>query len=159
LSYQTDNGGFAFKCNDIKLHTSGSTWAMKLSQLNRFGGTVRIITYSLPDMEYVKAQFNRRPRDIFLIAHRKFLRRAQSIKATFPDIRIAVNDEVHSKVLLIAPHTIYISSANFGLSKWHESFIGLHSQDAHDWYWQHEFEPLWASSSEIESRGCGSLTA
>lgn len=149
MTYQTDGGGFAFKCNDIKLHYSTSTWAMKLSQINRFGGAIRIITYSLPDMEYVKAQFSRRPHDIFLIAHSKFSSRARSIKAMFPDIRVAVHKEVHSKVLLIEPHTIYISSANFGHSDWHESFIGLHSKEAHDWYWHHEFDGLWKESREI----------
>ena len=149
MVYRTDNGGLAFKCNDIKLYGSASTWATKLSQLHRQSGVVRIITYSLPDMDYVREQFKRRPHDIFLIAHDKFLQRARDIKRVYPNIRIALHQEVHSKILLIEPHTIYISSANFGSSGWHESSIGLHSQIAHDWYYQHRFTPLWSLSCEV----------
>src|SRR6266702_8209912 len=135
MTYKTDGGGLALKCNDIKLCTGGS-WATKLCGLNqgKQKGIVRIMTFSLPHMGYVKEQFERRPYDIFLIAHSKFLGRAQRIKSTFPDIRVAVHDEMHSKLLLIEPQTVYISSANFGNSGWHESSIGLHSQEAHEWY-------------------------
>lgn len=150
MSFQTDSGGVAFKCDDIKLCAPASTWATKLSQFHRQRGIVRIITYSLPDMDYVRAQFQKRSYGIFLIAHSRFFSRAQEVKRAFPTIRIAVHSEVHSKVLLVAPHTIYISSANFGSSGWHETSIGLHSQIAHDWYVQHMFDPLWTISQEVE---------
>lgn len=149
MAYKTDNGGFAFKSSDAKLSCGASTWATKLSQLNRFGGIVRILTYSLPDIEYVKTQFNRRPHDIFLICHSKFIDRATEIKRTFPLIRIATNPKMHSKVLLIEPHTIYISSANFGSSKWIETAIGVHSVAAHNWYAEHCFSHLWNTSTEV----------
>ena len=73
----------------------------------------------------------------------------KAIKAGFPLIRIAVNDFVHSKVLLIEPRTLYISSANFGQSKMHESAVGLHSKEAHDWYVANRYTRLWETSWEI----------
>ena len=61
MAFKTDNGGFAFKCDDAKLCTGASTWATRLSQLSRMKGAVRIITYSLPKMDYVRKQLRRRP--------------------------------------------------------------------------------------------------
>lgn len=148
--YKTDAGGFAFRCNDIKLMTNASTWATRLSQLARQNGIVRIITYSLPDMPYVRTQLGRRPYDILLIAHSKFVAKARDIKESFARIRVALCEDVHSKVLLIAPKTIYISSANFGASHWHETTIGFHSKDAHDWYVENVFTVLWSESQEVD---------
>lgn len=150
MTFKTDGHGIAFKCNDIKITGDTHTWAMKISQLYRQTGIMRIITYSLPNIGYVKKQFERRPKDIFLIAHSSFQDKAEKIKEMFPDIRIALHKEVHSKVLLIEPNTIYISSANFGNSGWHEANIGLHSKEAHDWYLNHQFIPLWEVSTEVK---------
>jgi len=149
MAFKTDGGGVAFKCTDAKLQTKASTWATRLSHLGREKGVVRIITYSLPDINYVQVQLGRRPRDILLIAHSEFRNRALRIKLKFPAIRIAVNAQVHSKVLLIAPHTITISSANFGDSTWHETSVSFHSKKAHDWYASEVFDPLWQSSQEV----------
>jgi phosphatidylserine/phosphatidylglycerophosphate/cardiolipin synthase-like enzyme len=148
MAFRTDAGGFAFKCSDCKLQTGASTWATKLSQLHRQTGTVRIVTYSLPAMDYVRTQLGRRPRDIFLIAHEKFTDRAVEIRREFPHIRVAVHPKVHSKVLLVAPRTIIISSANFGSSGWHETSLSLHSAEAHDDY-VGVFARLWNASREI----------
>jgi len=150
MAYKTDVHGLAFKCNDVKISGHTSTWGMKLSQLYKQQGIVRIITYSLPNFEYIKQQFERRPYDIFLIAHMKFHNRARQIKMAFPRVRLALHREVHSKVLLIEPHTVYISSANFGDSGWHETSIGLHSKEAYDWYLETQFAPLWDSCDEID---------
>jgi hypothetical protein len=148
MAFKTNSVGIAFKCNDALL-SCGATWAMKLSQLSKQEGTVRIITYSLPNMEYVETQFSRRPYDIFLIAHEKFATIAGRIKNRFQNIRIALNKSVHSKILMIEPSTIYISSANFGLSKWHETSLGFHSKKAHQWYLERAFLPLWEKSTEV----------
>jgi hypothetical protein len=150
MAFKTDSGGIAFKASDAKLQANASTWATKLSQLARQTGIVRIVTYSLPDMDYVRIQLGRRPRDILLIAHSKFESRARDIRREFPDIRVAVHDKVHSKVLLVAPQTIVISSANFGDSTWHETSVSFHSQEAHDWYVERVFQPLWDQCREID---------
>lgn len=148
--FKTDNGGIAFKCSDIKLQGCVSTWATKLSQLGRQTGIVRILTYSLPNIDYVKTQFKRRPHGIYIICHSKFRDRALEIKRAFPEIRIALNPELHSKVLLIEPETVYVSSANFGSSKWHETSVGFHSKAAHDWFVDNDFFCLWHDSKEVE---------
>lgn len=88
MAFKTDNGGFAFRCNDAKLQANASTWATKLSQLKRQDGLVRIITYSLPDVYYVEKQLGRRPRNILLVSHSRFLDRALQIGRRFPEIRI-----------------------------------------------------------------------
>ena len=155
MAFKTDGGGYAFRAADAKLQANASTWATKLSQLARQKGTVRIVTYSLPDMAYVREQLGRRPTDIRLIAHSKFLDRAVAIRSEFPGIRVAVHDEVHSKVLLISPQTVVVSSANFGSSSWHETSVSFHNSGAHDWYASEVFERLWASSQEVMPRADG----
>lgn len=149
MAFKTDHSGLAFKCSDIKLATRAGTWGTRLSQLKNQNGTARIITYSLPRIEYVKEQLERRPGNIYLIAHEKFQAQAQAIKSSFPRIEVAVHRGVHSKVLLIEPVTIWISSANFGDNGWHETTIGLHSKDAHDWYVENMFKPFWDECTMI----------
>ena len=122
MSYRTDGGGLAFKCGDIKLQGGGSSWATKLSQLGRQKGCLRIITYSLPNIDFIKRVFGKRPENIFIIANPEassVQRRAEAIKEEFPNIRIALNRKIHSKVVLIEPRTVMVSSANFGKSGWH----------------------------------------
>lgn len=133
----------------MKLQANASTWATRLSQLARQKGTVRIITFSLPDMNYVRVQLGRRPRHILLIANSKFEDRATDIKKEFPDLRVAVHNKAHSKVLLVSPNTVTISSANFGDSNWHETSVSFHSKEAHDWYVKEVFNPLWSHSREV----------
>jgi len=140
MAFRTDNGGFAFKANDAKIQHS--SWGNRLSQLHKQKGTVRIITYSLPDMAYVRRQLGRRPHDIYIIAHSKFSRRANEICGEFPGIVVAVHDEVHSKVVLVEPETVIVSSANFGDSGWHETTVSFHSKPAHEYYRDRVWEPL-----------------
>lgn len=165
MAFKTDSGGMAFKCDkielvtpdgeltfkcsDAKLSAGASTWATRISQLGKQTGFVRIITYSLPDMKYVQTQISRRPYDIHIIAHQQFLDRAKRLQSIFPRIEIRTHEEVHSKVLLIEPHTLWLSSANFGRSGWHESTIGIHSKEAHDYYVNKMFHPLWEQSSKV----------
>ena len=148
--WQNDLHGFVFKSSELKLYRDGGhTWAMKLSQLPKQKGIVRIITYSLPDLKYAVEQLGRRPHSIYIICHSEFIKRATEIKNSLLDLRIAVNDRVHSKVCLIEPKTIYIGSANFGKSGWHETIIGIRSKEAHDWYVENSFIPLWKASREL----------
>jgi phosphatidylserine/phosphatidylglycerophosphate/cardiolipin synthase-like enzyme len=156
--WNDDIFGLVLKASEIKLYFNGDhTWAMKLSQLSKQDGTVRIITYSLPDIEYVIDQIGKRPHNIFIICHSKFIENAKKIKGIFHDIRIAVNDSVHSKVCLIEPDTIYIGSANFGHSGWHESIVGIRSKEAHNAYVEESFDKLWELSNEIEGINIASI--
>lgn len=152
MGWKDDNHGKVFKSSELKLYFSGShTWAMKLSQLHRQSSYVRIITYSLPNMEYVKDLFHKRPFDISIICHSKFRDRAKELKKLFPQVNVAVKGDVHSKILLIEPETIYVTSANFGKSNWHETCLGARSKVAHDEYVQKSFNKLWDQSEEIFS--------
>ena len=152
MSFKTDAGGFAFKCGDVKLQGGSSSWASRLSQLGKMKGCVRILTYSLPDLESIRGVLSKRPKDIFIIANPKAANvesRAEAIKEEFPNIRIALNEETHSKVFLIAPDSLMVSSANFGLSGWHETTVSFHQKEAHDHYIENDFEPLWNMSEEV----------
>jgi hypothetical protein len=108
-------------------------------------------------MDYVRTQLGRRPENILIIAHSKFTDRARAIKSEFPLIRVATKDDVHSKVLMIAPGTVVVSSANFGSSHWHETSLSVHSKEAHDWYVDNVFSKLWDQCTEIPAPG-GQLT-
>ena len=152
MSWAQDSHGLVFKSNELKLYFDGHhTWAMKLSQLPKQKGNVKIITYSLPDLDYVKEQLGRRPHHIWLLCNTKFKEIAQEIKNTFPLIHVGVRHDIHSKVLLISPNTVYITSANFGRSRWHETSIGVRSKEAHDAYLHYSFVPLWDSSEKLRS--------
>ena len=118
--WENDSHGLVFKSSEVKLYGATHTWAMKLSQLNRQHGSVRIITYSLPAIAYIEAQFLRRPYDIWIVCHSAFHDRAQAFKIDFPGFHVATRNDVHSKVVLIEEQTLYISSANFGNSQWHK---------------------------------------
>lgn len=146
-----DSHGKTFKTSHAKLYYSRHTWAMKLSQLAKQTGTVRIITYSLPRTDYIINLLSKRPggSNIFLICHDKFRVQAKAIKFSLPRLRIATNLKVHSKIVLTEPETISVTSANFGESGWHETTVTFKAKDAHDAYVLNSFDVLWASSAEI----------
>lgn len=152
MAFRTDAHGLAFKCDDIKITSNAHTWAMKLSQIAKQKGALRIITYSLPRPDYIQQVLGKRPVNIQIIAHSKFRQDAMNIMKWFGDIDIRVNDKVHSKVVLAEPETVIVSSANFGSSLWHETSVSLHSKEAHDWYVEHMFTPLWETSELIATR-------
>ena len=146
--FKTDAGGVAFRATDWKLSFGAATYGTRLSQAHRFPGTIRILTYSLPSLEYVDRQFQRRSMDTWLICHSKFVSRAQEIKRRFEFLRIAHRPDLHAKLLLVAPATLWIGSANFGSSHWEELMAGIHSRTAHDAAAKH-FEALWRGATEI----------
>jgi phosphatidylserine/phosphatidylglycerophosphate/cardiolipin synthase-like enzyme len=154
MAWENDGHGLAFKPKEVKIYAHTHSWGMKLSQLHRQTGTVRIITYSLPDIAYIQAQFNRRPYDIFLLCHSKFLARAREVQYVYPRIAVAVHDRIHAKALLISPETCYFGSANFGESHWHEVEVGVRSREAHDMYVQ-VFETLWGQATVLGPLGGG----
>ena len=152
MGWKDDVHGKLLKSGEIKLYFNGGhTWRTKLSQLaKQKGKVVRIVTYSLPDMKSIDGILEKRPSDIFLICNEKFIKDAQRIKIKFPKIRIATYAKVHSKVVLIEPDTVYVSSANFGNSGWHETSIGIRSKTAHDEYVKNSFDKLWDISVELK---------
>ena len=151
MAWKNDEHGIVFGSSEIKMYRNGHhTWAMKLSQISKSKSVVRIVTYSLPNLDYTQEQLGRRPQSIFVVCHSKFLIKAKQLKSEFPGIEIAVNSFVHSKVCMIEPSTIYVGSANFGLSDWHETIVGVRSKAAHDWYLENSFIPLWRGSKILK---------
>lgn len=141
MTWRNDGHGLLFRCGELKLYRPSHTWGMKLSGLSQQTGRVRVLTYSLPDLAYVLEQFRRRPHDVWLIGHTKFRSRAEWLQRAIPGLHIGTA-KVHSKVVLIAPATVYIGSANFGRSNLHETVIAVRSSLAHDWLAE-EFDSIW----------------
>lgn len=148
MGWNDDWGGVVVKATEAKLFVPGHTWGMKLSQLAKQAGRVRILTYSLPDREYIARQLGRRPNNIALICHTRFRDRAVTLKYDFPGIDVALSDTMHAKLLLIEPATVYVGSANFGESDWTEVCIGVRSRPGHDWY-ADMFDRLWQKSEVL----------
>ena len=152
MSFKTDDGGYTLQIDDAKItFGNGSTWKTRLSQLANIIGNVYIMTYSLPDLPYVQEILGKRPHDIYVVAHSKFLEKAVCIKETYPDIHIALRDDTHAKVVLTGPNTVWLSSANFGKSGWLENTIGIHSQKAFEYY-KFAFKSTFDSSAQIGER-------
>ena len=149
MKAKTDTDGEAINIKDAKLFFGdNSTWATRLSQLAKVKGNVYISTFSLPDLPYAQEILEKRPRDIFIIAHSMFNTKALAIKDAFPDIRIALRDDIHAKIVLAEPETVWLSSANFGRSGWIEHGIGMHSPEAFEFY-RKAFTETFSSSEEI----------
>lgn len=148
MAWNDDGHGMVIKAAEVKLFIPSHSWGMKLSQLPRQAGRVRILTYSLPDQNYVSQQFSRRPTNIAILCHAKFRDRAIALKADFPEIDVALSETIHAKLLLIEPGTIYVTSANFGESNWSEIGVGIRSVPGHQWYAE-MFDDLWKKSEVI----------
>ena len=153
MGWVNDTHGLAFKASELKLYFDGEhTWAMKLSEIARRKGRIFLVTYSLPNLKYVVDLLGKRPTNIWLIANSKFGDRAWAIKRRLPDVHVAVVPDVHTKVCVIEPKTIYITSANFGISKWHETTLGVRSATAASAYLEQSFWPLWNRSEVLGER-------
>lgn len=131
--FKTDSGGIALKAN-VKILTAASTWNTRLSQIARQAGAVLISTYSLPRLDYACKIFSKRSSGTTLLVNSKFRSRAKEILDRFPDIEIYLKDDIHAKLVLIEPETVYLGSDNFGSSKWFETTIGIKSKEAYKHY-------------------------
>ncbi|WP_205393392.1 hypothetical protein [Xanthomonas hydrangeae] len=149
MSFTDDHGGFSFSCTDAKFSIDASTWSTKLSQLGKIAGPVYIMTAALPDADYISGILSKRPSDIYIIASTDAEVNALKIKATFPQIRIALHPKTNAKLALISPNTAWISSADFGKSKMIESSIGLHSHEVFTRGVNDFFLRYWKESVEI----------
>lgn len=150
MSFKTDNDGKAVSITDAKISIGSiSTWSTRLKSIKQVKGKICIATFTLPDLPYAQKILAKRPRDIFIVAHTNFTQKAQAIKSDFPDIMIAVREDIHAKLVLIEPSTVWLSSANFGHSGWIENSIGLHSKKAYKFY-KSAFDEIFTSSTEIE---------
>ncbi|QXW42666.1 hypothetical protein [Pseudomonas amygdali] len=149
MAFSDDGGGFAFECTDAKMSIGASTWATRLSQISQATGEILILTRSLPDTEYITRILDKRPRDIWIIAHADFVAQAKALKAARPWLHIAVHREIGAKAVLVAPETLWLSSSDFGKAGKLESAVGFHSAQLYSRTRGQLFEKAWAESQEL----------
>lgn len=142
-AFKSDGGGPAFACPDAKLSIGASTWATRLSQLGKVAGPVCIVTGQLRDLDYIARIFDKRPNNIWVVAHETAYREAAALKRRFTEIQIALHAKVNAKLVTAAPHTVWICSADFGESDLVEAGIGLHSVLAYRHAVDNVFSRLW----------------
>ena len=81
MAFSDDSGGFAFSCTDAKMSIGASTWATRLSQISKATGEILILTRGLPDIDYITKILDKRPRDIWIVAHADSTAGAKALKA------------------------------------------------------------------------------
>ena len=137
MSFNTDNGGLAVKVTEkIKVSSSesASTWNTRLSQIAYQSGEIFICTYSLPDLNYITRILDKRSTGITVLANSKFVDKAKELKKLYPNLNIKLAPDTHAKIVLVPPNTVWLSSANFGQSRWFENTIGIKNEKVYEFY-------------------------
>ena len=107
------------------------------------------MTGALPDLGYISQIVSKRPRDILIIANTRALPEAKQLKYLFPFLRIALHPDTNAKVVLVAPDTVWVSSADFGKTDQIESAVGLHSTAVYNRALGSLFNTVWAKATEL----------
>jgi hypothetical protein len=149
MAFTDDNGGFAFSCDDAKMCINSSTWNTRLSQIGRVAGPILILTRALPDVDYIAQIVGKRPRDICIVANTCAEAEGRALKTRFPAIRVALHRSNNARVVLIAPDTIWVSSADFGKSNDIEAAVGMHSISVYTKTVSSLFMTAWSQATEI----------
>lgn len=149
MVFLDDSSGFAFSCGDAKISVGTGSWSVRLSQIARVTGSIYIVTGKLLDPDYVSQILGKRPHNISIIANANARKEANTIKRSFPGVRIALHNDCNAKVALVEPDTVWISSADFGRSTMIESTIGLHSINVFNRAAESFFRKLWTKALEI----------
>jgi hypothetical protein len=71
---------------------------------------------------------------VTIIYNSRFSQRGKALQRKYPKLRLIARPDVHAKIVLIEPETVWLSSANFGRSGWFEHTIGIHSSAAYNFY-------------------------
>ena len=155
---KSDVFGVVTRPREVKLYWSAAhTWAMKLSQIGKSqsGKKLYIATYSLPDLDYAIELLKHRPtgKDVFMMAHSKFQDKAAILIQHFVEIQIRLHPEMHSKFAIIEPDTVFLGSANFGRSNWHETMIGIKCKTTAAGLYQNTWLPAWKDKKAIPMIG------
>lgn len=131
--FETDRGGVTLKA-DIKISDGATTWNTRLSQIGRNNNEIIIVTYTLNDYEYINKILSKRYKGIgiTILCNSKFLMNAYHIKNCFPEVKMYANPNVHAKMVLIEPNTVWISSENLGhVKNSYDATVGIHNADAY----------------------------
>lgn len=143
MAFRDDNAGFVFSCDDAKLSFQAGTWSTRLSQLGKLSGAVYIITAQLEDVGYISRVSEKRPSNIFIIAHSTAWENAEELKRKFPLVAIRLHPSINAKIALIAPETVWLSSGDFGKTEKIESTVGMHSATLFERVRDSHFNKLW----------------
>ena len=157
--YKSDNGGFAVKCDDVKLFIEGSTWNTKLSQLGKIQSHLYIMTNDLNKLDYIDQIFSKRPYNISLLVNATHKDKAKEVKDKYPKIEVRHIKNLNAKVVLLAPRTTMYSSSDFGSpyyinpqTGWNEltmNFgVGFHSEEIFE-IMLNRFNLIWDRAEEI----------
>jgi hypothetical protein len=134
MTWNNDGWGLVGSSSEIKYYLPGHSWAMKLSQLAKQPhALVRIATYSL-NTDYAVDILRRRPHHIRFACNPRFLPEAQQLARQLPGIEVCVVDDLHAKLVLIEPATVYVGSANFVRAALEDISIGVRGTQWHDHY-------------------------
>lgn len=149
MAFKTDGGGLAFSADDAKLACKAATWATHLTQLGKMKGQMWVMTRNLPDVDYISEIIGKRPWDISILAHTDAFENALLLRARFPRVQFALHPRNNAKMVLVAPKTVWLSSADFGKSTDVESGLGLHSTEAFDTAFSEIFLKAWNEARAI----------
>ena len=147
MIFKTDNYGVVDRCEVKAYHSFAGSWGQRLPELDNKKKPIHIITYSLANPKYINALFLVRSENIFLICHSTFEDQARKLKRMFPKLRVAIHPETHVKLVLTSKE-VFLGSANFGASSWHETVIGIKSAVLRDHYRQ-IFKEIWSEADEV----------
>lgn len=134
----------------IRCSTDTFPWRSVLHLATDRPRPVHLLTYNLPALAWFAEQFPRLSmQQVSIIADAEFRAKAEQLQHAYSALRIATHPKLHSKVALVAPDRVYVSSANLGSIGQHETTLEVQSRVLHDWYLETVWEPLWRESEEV----------
>jgi hypothetical protein len=148
VTWNNDGHGLVGSSHEIKGYLPSHSWAMKLSQLAKQPDVlVRIATYSV-NADYAADILQRRPHHVRFACNPHYRWEAIKLARRLPDIEVRIIDDLHAKLVLIAPATVYLGSANFVKATNQDVSIGVRGAHWHNHYakW---FDIVWSSGHEI----------
>jgi PLD-like domain len=153
MTWNNDAHGLLVKLNEIKGYLPSHSWGNKLSQLHKQPDKmVRICAYSV-NADYVVSILGRRPNHIRFMCNTKFEPEIKQLRTLLPGIEFRVLGDLHAKMTLIEPDTVYVGSANFVTASLKDVEIGVRSQPLHDHY-AAMFDKWWKASESIAREVC-----
>jgi len=115
MGLNTDTGGVVVNA-DIKLSNRYTTWNTRLDKIGQTDNELIIISFSLSNVSYIEKILSKREngRGITLIGNTAYYKNAVSLKRMLPEMKIYIHPQVHAKLILYAPGTVWLSSENIG---------------------------------------------
>jgi hypothetical protein len=153
MKWERDNQSLITSCPSIKLYKSkGNTWGQKIYRDLNKKAPIFIATYSLASRKYLEEIFTRRSKNVYLICHETFISEAVGLYLKFPKLTIATHPEMHVKLVMTGKDTVYLGSANFGYSGWHDTVVGMKDDEIYQFYYHAVWLPMWEESNLVKGK-------